>query len=68
MLRVWCEVWIKPSLAVRRWRLKAAARIPLLLPTRPHQLWTMDFMHDNLASGRKFRTLNLTDGYTRESP
>ena len=28
----------------------------------------MDFTQDNLASGRKFRTLNLMDGFTRESP
>ena len=26
----------------------------------------MDFTRDSLASGRKFRTLNLMDGYTRE--
>ena len=26
----------------------------------------MDYTHDQLASGRKFRTLNLMDGYTRE--
>ena len=59
------------GLAVRRRqrkRLKAAARQPLVLPTRANQAWTMDFTHDNLASGRKFRTLNLMDGFTRESP
>src|SRR2546426_1512504 len=27
----------------------------------------MDYTHDELASGRKFRTLNLMDGYTREA-
>src|SRR3990172_898565 len=27
----------------------------------------MDFTQDALASGRKFRTLNLMDGYTREA-
>jgi putative transposase len=39
-----------------------------VLPTRANRVWTMDFMHDNLASGRRFRTLNLMDGCTRESP
>jgi putative transposase len=65
--RIYCE----EGLAVRRRprkRLKAAARTPLLLPTQANQVWTMDFTHDNLASGRKFRTLNLIDGFTRESP
>jgi len=52
----------------QRKRLKAAARRPLALPTQANQVWTMDFTHDNLASGRKFRTLNLMDGYTREAP
>ncbi len=56
------------GLAVRRQRLKAEARRPLVLPRQANQLWTMDFTHDNLASGRKFRTLNRMDGYTRESP
>jgi putative transposase len=52
----------------QRKRLKAAARTSLALPTRVNQVWTMDFTHDNLANGRKFRTLNLMDGFTRESP
>ena len=48
-------------------RFRAEARVPLALPTRSNQLWTMDFTRDSLASGRKFRTLNLMDGYTREA-
>ena len=65
--RIYCQ----EGLAVRRrqrQRLKAAARTPLQLPTGANQVWTMDFTHDNLASGRRFRTLNLMDGCTRESP
>jgi putative transposase len=30
-------------------------------------MWTMDYTHDELAGGRRFRTLNLMDGYTREA-
>jgi putative transposase len=48
-------------------RFRAEARVPLELPTRVNQMWTMDFTRDSLASGRKFRTLNLMDGYTREA-
>jgi len=48
-------------------RFRAAARVPLVPPTRVNQMWTMDFTRDSLASGRKFRTLNLMDGYTREA-
>ncbi len=49
-------------------RLRAQARVPLVLPTRVNQLWTMDFTRDSLASGQNFRTLNLMDGLTREAP
>jgi len=48
-------------------RFRAKTRMPLVLPTRANQMWTMDFTRDSLASGRKFRTLNLMDGYTREA-
>ena len=52
----------------KRRRFRAEARIPLQRPTRANQVWTMDFTHDALSSGRKFRTLNLMDGFTREAP
>jgi len=48
-------------------RFRAEARVPLALPTQMNQMWTMDFTRDSLASGRKFRSLNLMDGYTREA-
>ena len=48
-------------------RFRCEARIPLLQPTRANQVWTMDFTRDSFASGEKFRTLNLMDGYTREA-
>jgi putative transposase len=74
--RGWCvnrkrvyRLYREEGLAVRRRKRKrlAAVRAPLLAPTRPDEVWTMDFTHDALASGRKFRTLNLMDGYTREA-
>jgi putative transposase len=63
------RVYREEGLAVRRSKRKrvAAIRVPLVLPTRPDEMWTMDFTHDALTSGRKFRTLNLMDGYTREA-
>src|SRR5260370_12198789 len=51
----------------RRKRFRAEARVPLALRTRANEVWRMDYTHDELASGRKFRTLNLMDGYTREA-
>ena len=34
--------------------------------TRPAERWTMDFMHDTLASGQAIRVLTILDAYTRE--
>jgi putative transposase len=64
------RLYREEGLAMRRRkgkRFRAEARVPLVLPTRANQMWTMDFTRDSLASGRKFRTLNLMDGYTREA-
>jgi putative transposase len=41
-------------------------RLPLTLPHGPNERWSMDFMTDSLATGRRFRTLNVVDDYTRE--
>jgi putative transposase len=44
--------------------LRAARRPPA--PDRPREQWTMDFTEDSLANGRRFRTLNVVDAFTRE--
>ena len=41
-------------------------RLPLALPGGPNERWSMDFMMDSLATGQRFRTLNVVDDYTRE--
>lgn len=58
------------GLVVRRRQRKRVAvpRRPLVKPTRPNQRWSMDFIGDALADGRKFRCLTLWDDFTRESP
>lgn len=64
------RIYREEGLAMRRRkskRFRAEGRVPMALPTRANQMWTMDFTRDSLASGRKFRTLNLMDGYTREA-
>jgi len=62
------RLYREEGLAMRRRkgkRYRAEARVPMALPSRTNQMWTMDFTRDSLASGRNFRTLNLMDGYTR---
>lgn len=48
-------------------RLPERVKQPLVVPTAPNQCWSLDFMSDALADGRKFRVLNIIDDYNRES-
>lgn len=50
----------------RRKRLTRGERVPLAVPTRRGERWSMDFTLDTLADGRAFRTLNIVDDFTRE--
>jgi putative transposase len=55
------------GLAVRRRRRKrvAGVRTPIV-PTRPNERWSMDFVTDALGTGRSFRVLTIVDDRTRE--
>jgi putative transposase len=35
-------------------------------PTGPNQVWSMDFVADQLADGKRFRSLTVVDIYTRQ--
>jgi len=66
--RVW-RLYSQAGLSVRkrrRKRIAAVERTPRPLPTGPNQSWSMDFVSDGLAYGRRFRCLNVVDDYTRE--
>ena len=39
---------------------------PLSVPEAINEVWSMDFMHDQLASGRRYRLFNVIDDYNRE--
>ena len=36
--------------------------------TRPNETWAMDFVHDQLATGKKLRVLTVVDTFSRFSP
>jgi putative transposase len=51
----------------RRGRKRAiGVRAPLLIEARLNARWSVDFVHDQLASGRRFRILNVLDDVTKE--
>lgn len=53
----------------RRTKRRLPARVgqPLDVPAEPHRMWAMDFMHDTLFCGKRFRTFNLIDEGAREA-
>lgn len=48
-------------------RLPERVKQPLTVPTAPNQVWSIDFMSDSLTDGRRFRVLNITNDYNRQS-
>ena len=49
-------------------RVKAKLRDDRAAATRPNETWAMDFVHDQLATGRKLRVLTIVDIFSRYSP
>jgi putative transposase len=41
-------------------------RMPMMLPDGPNVRWSLDFVHDQLGDGRRFRILAVVDDCTRE--
>jgi transposase InsO family protein len=51
----------------RKTRRKAiGTRTPILVEARANARWSLDFVHDQFAFGRRFRILNIVDDVTRE--
>lgn len=49
-------------------RVKAKLRDDRKPATQPNETWAMDFVHDQLAMGRKIRVLTVVDIFSRYSP
>ncbi|MFD1768070.1 IS3 family transposase [Sphingorhabdus buctiana] len=63
------RLYKEEGLAVRRRRSRRRAvgtRGPAQVLALPNQRWSLDFVHDQMASGRRFRVLNVVDDVTRE--
>ena len=55
------------SVRKRRGRKRATGtRAPLITLAVPNARWSVDFVHDQLADGRRFRVFNVVDDVTKE--
>ena len=63
------RLYREEGLGVRKRRARRRAvgtRAPILVEARPNARWSLDFVHDQFACGRRFRVLNIVDDVTRE--
>jgi putative transposase len=63
------RLYREEGLTVRKRRARrraVGARAPILVEARANARWSLDFVHDQLACGRRFRILNIVDDVTRE--
>jgi putative transposase len=63
------RLYREEGLAVRKRRARRKAvgtRAPILIEAKANARWSLDFVHDQLACGRRFRILNVVDDVTRE--
>ncbi|MER9332372.1 IS3 family transposase [Mesorhizobium sp. M0488] len=63
------RLYREEGLTVRKRRARRRAvgtRSPILVEAKPNARWSLDFVHDQFACGRRFRVLNIVDDVTRE--
>jgi transposase InsO family protein len=63
------RLYREEGLEVRRRRNRRRAvgtRAPAPVLALPNQRWSLDFVHDQIVTGRRFRVLNVVDDVTRE--
>ena len=57
----------RPTVRRRGGRRRAiGTRAPMMIPMRPHERWSLDFVADQITDGRRFRILAIVDDCTRE--
>ncbi len=66
--RIYNELGLQLRIKTPKRRVKAKLRDDRKDATGPHETWAMDFVHDQLATGRKLRILTVVDIFSRFSP
>jgi len=63
------RLYREEGLAVRKRRARRKAcgvRVPILVEAKPNARWSLDFVSDQFANGRRLRILNIVDEVTKE--
>ena len=66
--RIYNELGLQLRNRTPKRRVKAKLRDDRAPATRPNDVWAMDFVHDQLATGKKIRVLTVVDTFSRFSP
>lgn len=66
--RIYNELGLQLRNKTPKRRVKAKLREDRKVATRPNETWAMDFVHDQLATGKKIRVLTVVDTFSRFSP
>jgi putative transposase len=66
--RIYRELGLQLRNKTPKRRVKAKLRDDRRPATRSNETWAMDFVHDQLSTGRKLRVLTIVDTFSRFSP
>lgn len=66
VLRIYSNINLKLRVKRKR-RLPASIKERLFAPGAVNHTWSIDFMSDSLANGRRFRVINIIDDFNREA-
>ena len=66
--RIYRELGLQLRNKTPKRRVKAKLRDDRRPATAPKETWAMDFVHDQLATGKKIRVLTVVDTFSRFSP
>ena len=68
MRRIYSELGMQLRNKTPKRRVKAKLREDRTEAIGPNDIWAMDFVHDQLATGRKLRVLTVVDTFSRYVP
>ncbi len=65
--RLYCEEQLQLRSKLPKRRKMVVTRVQKIVPSKPNDAWSMDFVADQLADGSKFRMLTVVDVFTKEA-